>query len=159
MPIQRARITRAIAAVSLLLGSAAGSQPATSGAPLAPDAIGGTVTSARGAEAGVWVIAETHDFETRFAKIVVTDEAGRYLIPDLPNAKYSVWVRGYGLADSPKVDADAGTASGPHRQRRSGCRHGGQDLSRGVLVRNDENSRGSGVWRRWQAAATVTSCG
>ena len=41
--------------------------------------IAGTVTSARGPEAGVWVIAETHDFKTRFAKIVVTDEAGRYL--------------------------------------------------------------------------------
>ena len=66
------------------------------------DDIGGKVSSARGAEAGVWVIAETHDFQTRYAKIVVTDEAGRYLVPDLPSAKYSVWVRGYGLADSPR---------------------------------------------------------
>jgi hypothetical protein len=56
--------------------------------------IGGTVTSAHGAEAGVWVIAETRDFQTRFAKIVVTDEAGHYLIPELPAAKYRVWVRG-----------------------------------------------------------------
>ena len=66
--------------------------------------------AARGAEAGVWVIAETHDFQTRFAKIVVTDEAGRYLLPELPKAKYSVWVRGYGLADSPKVVATPGHA-------------------------------------------------
>jgi hypothetical protein len=71
-------------------------------------AIRGTVTSARGPEAGVWVIAETTEFKTRFAKIVVTDSAGRYLIPDLPMAKYRVWVRGYGLADSPKIDATPG---------------------------------------------------
>ena len=72
------------------------------------DDIGGTVASSRGPEAGVWVIAETQDFQTRFAKIVVTDEAGRYLIPDLPPAKYRLWVRGYGLADSSKVDAVPG---------------------------------------------------
>ncbi|MGZ8268141.1 MAG: carboxypeptidase-like regulatory domain-containing protein, partial [Burkholderiales bacterium] len=65
--------------------------------------IGGVVTSANGAEAGVWVIAETTDLPTKFAKIVVTDERGRYLIPELPKANYQVWVRGYGLVDSPKV--------------------------------------------------------
>ena len=70
--------------------------------------IAGTVSSARGAEAGVWVIAETHDFKTWYAKIVVTDAAGRFLLPDLPAARYSVWVRGYGLADSPKVEATPG---------------------------------------------------
>jgi hypothetical protein len=62
----------------------------------------GVVASAKGPEAGVWVIAETTDLPTRFAKIVVTDERGRYRIPDLPQATYSVWVRGYGLVDSPK---------------------------------------------------------
>ena len=66
------------------------------------------MTSAKGAEAGVWVIAETTDLPTKFAKIVVTDEQGRYLIPDLPKAKYEVWVRGYGLVDSPKVSATPG---------------------------------------------------
>jgi streptogramin lyase len=70
--------------------------------------IGGTVTSAHGAEGGVWVIAETRDFQTRFAKIVVTDDGGHYLIPELPAAKYRVWVRGYGLVDSPGVDATPG---------------------------------------------------
>jgi hypothetical protein len=64
--------------------------------------LGGVVTSATGPEAGVWVIAETTDLQTRFAKIVVTDERGRYVLPDLPKASYSVWVRGYGLVDSPK---------------------------------------------------------
>ena len=70
--------------------------------------LGGTVTSASGPEAGVWVIAETNDLPTKFTKIVVTDDRGRYLIPELPNANYSVWVRGYGLVDSPKVRAAPG---------------------------------------------------
>ena len=56
--------------------------------------IGGVVTGPHGPEAGVWVIAETHDFPTRYAKIVVTDDQGRYLVPDLPKAKYQLWVRG-----------------------------------------------------------------
>ena len=67
------------------------------------DDIGGVVTSSHGPEAGVWIIAETPDLPTWLAKIVVTDERGRYVIPDLPKANYSVWVRGYGLVDSPKV--------------------------------------------------------
>jgi hypothetical protein len=92
----------------LLLCRIAASQAAGSEPRIAAAEIGGTVTSAHGAEAGVWVIAETRDFPTRFAKIVVTDEAGRYLIPELPQAKYRVWVRGYGLVDSPGVDATLG---------------------------------------------------
>ena len=72
------------------------------------DNIGGTVTGPKGPEAGVWVIAETNDLPTRFAKIVVTDDNGNYLIPDLPSANYSVWVRGYGLVDSPKKEAKPG---------------------------------------------------
>ena len=70
--------------------------------------IGGVVTSTKGPEAGVWVIAETTDLPTRFARIVVTDDQGRYLIPDLPAENYSVWVRGYGLVDSPKMRAKPG---------------------------------------------------
>ncbi|HZY80956.1 MAG TPA: hypothetical protein VFE50_15645 [Cyclobacteriaceae bacterium] len=71
--------------------------------------IGGVVTGPNGPEAGVWVIAETFDLPTRFAKIVVTDDQGRYLIPELPAAKFNVWVRGYGLVDSPKKEAQPGT--------------------------------------------------
>jgi hypothetical protein len=70
--------------------------------------LGGVVASASGPEAGVWVIAETTDLPTRFARIVVTDDQGRYLLPDLPGAGYQVWVRGYGLVDSPKVAATPG---------------------------------------------------
>src|SRR5499427_2950692 len=79
-------------------------------APVRIDAgdIGGVVTSANGPEAGVWVIAETTELPTKFAKIVVTDDQGRYVIPDLPKANYSIWVRGYGLVDSPKVKSAPG---------------------------------------------------
>jgi len=72
------------------------------------DDIGGVVTGAKGPEAGVWVIAETRGLPTRFAKIVVTDDRGRFLLPDLPKASYRVWVRGYGLIDSPKMQASPG---------------------------------------------------
>jgi hypothetical protein len=72
------------------------------------DDIGGVVTSSKGPEAGVWVIAETRDLPTRFIRIVVTDDRGRYVVPDLPAASYDVWVRGYGLVDSPKVKASPG---------------------------------------------------
>ena len=65
--------------------------------------LGGVVSGPNGPEAGVWVIAETTDLPTRFAKIVVTDDQGRYVLPELPKANYNVWVRGYGLVDSPKV--------------------------------------------------------
>ena len=74
------------------------------------DDIGGMVTGPKGPEAGVWVIAETTGLPTKFVKIVVTDDRGRYVIPDLPKAKYTLWVRGYGLIDSPKVQAAPGKA-------------------------------------------------
>jgi hypothetical protein len=70
--------------------------------------IGGVVTSVKGPQDGVWVIAETTETPTKFTRIVVTDGKGRYLIPDLPQADYSVWVRGYGLVDSPKMRAKPG---------------------------------------------------
>ncbi len=81
----------------------------TQSTAIASNVIEGQVTSANGPEAGVWVIAETHDFATRFARIVVTDDQGRYVLPDLPEANYDIWVRGYGLVDSEKVPASPGT--------------------------------------------------
>jgi len=86
---------------------AAGARP-TDVPPIGASDLGGVVTGADGPEAGVWVIAETTDLPTKFAKIVVTDDQGRYLVPELPRASYSVWVRGYGLVDSPKVKASPG---------------------------------------------------
>ena len=68
--------------------------------------ISGVVSSAKGPEAGVWVIAETDSLQTKFRKIVVTDDRGRYLLPELPKAaSYNIWVRGYGLTDSKPVPA------------------------------------------------------
>ncbi len=72
------------------------------------DDIGGVVTGPNGPEAGVWVVAETHDLDVRYIKIVVTDDAGRYVVPDLPEATYTVWARGYGLVDSEKATSRPG---------------------------------------------------
>ena len=89
---------------------AAGANAQAQAAAVSVDAnnIGGVVASAKGPEAGVWVIAESTDFQTKFRKIVVTDDRGRYLIPELPKANYKIWVRGYGLVDSQPVDAAPG---------------------------------------------------
>ncbi|HJN51690.1 MAG: hypothetical protein QGH75_00795 [Pseudomonadales bacterium] len=76
----------------------------------AGDDISGKVSSADGGEAGVWVIAETEELKTGYRKIVVTDDDGRFLIPDLPKATYSVWVRGYGLVDSEKQTSRPGNS-------------------------------------------------
>ena len=72
------------------------------------DDIVGVVTGSKGPEAGVWVIAETKDLPTKYTKVVVTDDHGRFAVPDLPKANYDVWVRGYGLVDSAKVPAQPG---------------------------------------------------
>lgn len=77
--------------------------------PIDPDDIGGRVSGPNGPEAGVWVIAETRDLGVRHIKSVVTDDQGRYVVPDLPAARYDVWVRGYGLVDSAKQQAQPGT--------------------------------------------------
>jgi hypothetical protein len=91
------------------LGFAAACQGGNHPVSIDDDDIGGVVTGPGGPEAGVWVIAETTDLPTPFTRIVVTDEQGRYLLPDLPAATYTVWVRGYGLVDSPKQAATPGS--------------------------------------------------
>ena len=102
----------------------AGQAPARTVAVDADD-IGGVVTGPKGPEAGVWVIAETTDLPTRLIKSVVTDDQGRYLVPDLPKASYNVWVRGYGLVDSPEGQGRAGPAAvadrGARARREGGC--------------------------------------
>jgi hypothetical protein len=110
------RTTAALAAVVFAFGLAAArtiTQPvsAQTSDAIAIDAsdIAGVVASTKGPEAGVWVIAETKDLPTKFARIVVTDDRGRYLIPDLPKANYDVWVRGYGLVDSAHVKGAPGS--------------------------------------------------
>src|SRR5262245_16149901 len=98
------------AAAALLLSFTWVDAQQRNGATVAIDAddIGGVVTSAKGPEAGVWVIAETTDLPTKFARMVVTDDQGRYVLPDLPQASYQVFVRGYGLIDSVRVPAKPG---------------------------------------------------
>src|SRR5690242_6752322 len=105
------RVRLAVGAAAALMLSSMTWVAAQQGPAIALDRddIGGVVTSAKGPEAGVWVIAETTELPTKFAKIVVTDEQGRFVIPDLPpKVNYEVWVRGYGLVDSPKLRAKPG---------------------------------------------------
>src|SRR5580698_9467331 len=110
MTLRQALFT-SVAAIGIAFGAGAPSplsaqQAAT--VAIDNDDIGGVVTSPNGPEAGVWVIAETRDLPVRFIRSVVTDDQGRYVIPDLPKANYDIWVRGYGLVDSPKVKSEPG---------------------------------------------------
>jgi len=88
----------------------ANGQQAASKLQVDKTSIGGAVVNASGGkpEAGVWVIAETKSLSVPFRKIVVTDDQGRFLVPDLPDGAYKLWVRGYGLKDSEPVDAKIG---------------------------------------------------
>jgi hypothetical protein len=104
----RLYLTAAAIGVAALLAAAPAQLGAQTAVAIDNDDIGGVVTGANGPEAGVWVIAETTDLPTRYIKSVVTDDQGRYVIPDLPTANYDVWVRGYGLVDSPKMRAKPG---------------------------------------------------
>jgi len=101
----RLYLTVAAIGVAALLAAAPAQLGAQTAVAIDNDDIGGVVTGANGPEAGVWVIAETTDLPTRYIKSVVTDDQGRYVIPDLPTANYEVWVRGYGLVDSAKMRA------------------------------------------------------
>jgi hypothetical protein len=97
-----------VLALSALLFVTAGAQQPSSAVAIDPDDIGGIVRGPGGPEAGVWVIAETRDLPVRYIKSVVTDDQGRFVIPDLPKARYSVWARGYGLVDSDKTTSEPG---------------------------------------------------
>jgi hypothetical protein len=128
-----------LAVCCVAAGATVGGQQNVPGLKIDDRSIGGTVVNSNGAkpEAGVWVIAETKSLPTPFRKIVVTDDQGRYLVPDLPKGDYELWVRGYGLKDSAHVKgarggnvklqvADAATAAGS-----------GEDLSRQLLDVDD----------------------
>ena len=89
------------------------------------------------------------------ARIVVTDDQGRYLVPDLPKAKYKVWVRGYGLVDSPQVDSEPGkmlnlTAVGAPNEAATAC------VSRHLLVRDAADSRAKPVRRKGNIPEKLT---
>src|SRR5262249_6293454 len=100
-------VAAAIAAFLASWPSQLSSQQGTS-VSIDNDDIGGVVTSAKGPEAGGWVIAETNDLSTKLARIGRADDQGRYVLPVSTKANYTVWVRGYGLVDSPKVKATPG---------------------------------------------------
>lgn len=120
MVMTRARATAglALATVALVLvvgdaheaGQASRAERAAAAVRVAIDAddLSGTVISDEGPEAGVWVIAESTALPTRFARIVVTDDQGRYVVPDLPSGPYELFVRGYGLMDSARVSGRPG---------------------------------------------------
>ena len=110
--------------------------------PIDADDIAGVVTSARGPEAGVWVIAETTDTPTALKKVVVTDDQGRFLIPDLParrNTMYKVWVRGYGLVDSAPVQSRPGRRLALEARVAPDARSRRAHLSGQLLVRVDRD--------------------
>jgi hypothetical protein len=100
-----------VALIGLIAGSTVDSSSALQSARTAPQGyITGVVRSGQGPEAGVWVIAETRDLPTNFIKIVVTDDQGRFMVPELPAATYRVWVRGYGLVDSTPIQTKPATS-------------------------------------------------
>ena len=111
------------------------------------DDIGGVVAGPGGPEAGVWVIAETTDLPTKYAKIVVTDGEGRYVVPDLPTANYQVWVRGFGLVDSAEDAGEARPTARPHGGAGARRALGGAVLSGDLLVRDDAHAAGQGFRR------------
>ena len=117
------------------------------------DDIGGVVSGPKGPEAGVWVIAETRDLPVRYIKSVVTDDRGRFVVPDLPQANYSVWARGYGLVDSAKTTAQARTAADHHRD--AGAERGSRRalLSGDLLVLDAEDPGRRSVRRQEQHPA------
>src|SRR6478609_10497124 len=97
--------------IATIAGTALAQAPSPAKRAYPEGFISGRVTNGTAPEAGVWVIAETKETNTPFIKIVVTDDQGRYTLPQLPNATYNVWVRGYGLADSAKVKGRPGDTS------------------------------------------------
>ena len=132
------------AGIAVSLTSISARQPAIA---VDADDLAGVVRSTKGPEAGVWVIAETTDLPTKFSKTVVTDDQGRYLLPDLPKATYNVWVRGYGLVDSAKVTTAPGKALNLTAVIAPNAHAAAQYLPRGQLVRDVAGPRRRGLSR------------
>ncbi len=145
--------------IAISVGAVSGTRAFQGSAPavaLDGDDLAGTVTGPSGPEAGVWVIAETRDLPTPFAKIVVTDDRGRYLVPDLPKANYSVWVRGYGLVDSPKTQASPGRNLESQGRGREFTRGGGSVLPGRALAVADGDAGQERIPRHRGRAATAS---
>ena len=140
-----------IAGLVALLVVSGGVLQAQRGAVPAEGYLTGVVQGPKGPEAGVWVIAETKDLPTNFIKIVVTDDQGRFMVPELPTASYSVWVRGYGLVDSEaradEADRDSDDAARARGEHAAGS---GQGLSRRLLAVDARAADDEGVPRHRQ---------
>ena len=147
-----------VALIALIAGATANHSSALQSQRAAPPGyITGVVRSSQGPEAGVWVIAETKELPTNFIKIVVTDDQGRFMVPELPAANYGVWVRGYGLVDSTPVTMkpahQLGHADGDRRQDAA---RGGEGLS-GQLLAVDARAAGrERISRHRQRRATAS---
>jgi hypothetical protein len=104
------KLAHSIAAITALLaaGVASAQVPGPADRSYPEGFITGSVTSGAGPEAGVWVIAETKESNTPLIKIVVTDDQGKFTLPQMPDFTYNLWVRGYGLLDSAKVEGRPG---------------------------------------------------
>ena len=70
------------------------------------------------------------------------------MLPDLPKVNYNIWVRGYGLVDSPKVKSAPGKILNLKAVVAPNDSRGGADLSGDSLVLDDEDSGQERVWRR-----------
>ena len=153
----------AIAAGLMSSGARAAQQPpAPSAPPVTVDAddIGGVVAGPKGPEAGVWVIAETSDLPTKFAKIVVTDDRGRYLLPGPAEGELlsvGPWIRTGRFAEGHGL---AGQGRQPDRDRRAGREGRRSLLSGGLLVLADARAGQVGVrgHRRCTATASTRAC-
>ena len=143
-------LTASIALCSFLLFTPSSAQQPASDVAIDNDDIGGVVTGPKGPEAGVWVIAETRDLPVRYIKSVVTDDRGRFVVPDLPPASYQVWARGYGLVDSAKATAQAGPAPRDHRDGRAERGRRRALLPGDLLVLDAEDPRRRSVRRQEQ---------
>jgi hypothetical protein len=79
-----------LAVLCLVTWSAAGQQRSAPKMQADKSSVGGVVVNTNGGkpEAGVWVIAETKSLPAPFRKIVVTDDQGRFLVPDMPAGSY-----------------------------------------------------------------------
>src|SRR5687767_5845673 len=108
LPVLAIGLTACIVLCSFLIYPASYAQQPAGDVAIDNDDIGGIVSGPKGPEAGVWVIAETRDLPVRYIKSVVTDDQGRFVVPDLPQANYTVWARGYGLVDSAKTTTRPG---------------------------------------------------
>ena len=139
----RAMMWALLASICLISRPAAGGPQSDAGVQVDKSSIGGVVLNSTGGkpEAGVWVIAETK-LSVPYRKIVVTDDQGRFLVPDLPDGAYELWVRGYGLKDSEPVKAVRGGKVKLLSCQRRNSAGSGEDLSCQLLDVADSASIG-----------------